>query len=83
MALDVFALVVNFLREDWMLKHITIGLFEAFETSRQTLTISLQDLLEQYGLTKNIIVYVKNECANMITMTFALKSIVSLKLWVW
>jgi hypothetical protein len=74
MALDVFALVVNFLGEDWMFKHITIGLFEA---SRQTLTRSLQELLEQYGLTKNIIVYVKNECTNLITMTFALKSIVS------
>ncbi len=77
MALDVFALVVNFLGEDWMLKHIIIGLFEAFKTSRQTLTRSLQDILEQYGLTKTIIVYVKNECANLITMTFALKSIVS------
>jgi hypothetical protein len=52
MALDVFALVVNFLGEDWMFKHITISLFETFETSRQTLTRSLQDLLEQFGLTK-------------------------------
>jgi hypothetical protein len=31
-AQDVFALVVNFLRQDWVLKHITIGLFETFET---------------------------------------------------
>jgi hypothetical protein len=31
---DVFALVVNFSRQDWMLKHITIGFFEAFETLR-------------------------------------------------
>jgi hypothetical protein len=52
MALDVFALVVNFLGEDWMFKHITISLFETFETSRQTLTRSLQYLLEQFGLTK-------------------------------
>jgi hypothetical protein len=52
MALDVFALGVNFLGEDWMFKHITIGLFETFETSKQTLTRSLQDLLEQYGLIK-------------------------------
>jgi hypothetical protein len=77
MAFDVFALFVNFLGEDWMLKKITIGLFEAFETSRQTLIRSLQEVLKQYGLTKNIIVYVKNECANLITMTSALKSIVS------
>jgi hypothetical protein len=77
MALDVFALVVNFLGEDWMLEQIIIGLFEAFETSRQPLTRSLQNLLKQYGLSKNIFVYIKNECANLITMTSTLKSIVS------
>jgi len=60
-----------------MPKHITIGLFEAFKTSRQTLAISLQDLLKQYGLTKNIVVYVKNEGANLNTMTTALKLIIN------
>jgi hypothetical protein len=60
-----------------MPKHITIGLFEAFKTSRKTLAISLQDLLEQYGLTKNIVVYVKNEGANLNTMTTALKLIIN------
>jgi hypothetical protein len=34
---DVFALVVNFLKKDYMLKYITIDLFDAFETWRQTL----------------------------------------------
>jgi hypothetical protein len=60
-----------------MPKHITIGLFEAFKTSRQTLAISLQDLLKQYGLTKNFVVYVKNEGANLNTMTIALKLIIN------
>jgi hypothetical protein len=60
-----------------MPKHITIVLFEAFKTSRQTLAESLQDLLEQYGLTKNIVVYVKNEGANLNNMTIALKLVVS------
>jgi len=36
-AYDVFGLVVNFLEEDWMPKHITISLFEAFETLRAKL----------------------------------------------
>ncbi len=49
-ASDVFRLVINFLGENWMPKHIIINLFEALETSR-----SLQDLLEQYGLAKNIL----------------------------
>jgi hypothetical protein len=49
-ASDVFRFVINFLGENWMPKHIIINLFEAFKTSR-----SLQDLLEQYGLTKKIL----------------------------
>ncbi len=60
-----------------MFKHITIGLFEAYETLKQTLIRILYDLLEQYGLTKKILAYVQNEGANMKTMTIALKSIVS------
>jgi hypothetical protein len=60
-----------------MRRHITIALFEAFETSRKTLARSLQDLSKNYGLTKKILAYVKNESANMNTMTIVLKSIVS------
>ncbi len=60
-----------------MRRHITIALFEAFETSRKTLARSLQDLSKKYGLTKKILAYVKNESANMNTMTIVLKSIVS------
>ncbi len=49
-----------------MPKHIEIDLFEAFETSRQTLVKCLQDLLEQHGLTKKTLGYVKDEGANLI-----------------
>jgi hypothetical protein len=74
---DVFTLVVNFLGEDWIRKQIIINSFEAFETLRQTLVRSLQNLLKQYGLTKKIFVYVKDEGANLNTMTTTLKSIIS------
>ncbi len=60
-----------------MPKHITIGLFETFETSRQTLAKNLQEFLKQYELTKNIVVYVKDENVNMNTMTTIFKSIIS------
>jgi hypothetical protein len=63
-----------------MLKHIIIGWFETFEPSRQTLVRSLQDLLKQYGLTiwfQNIFAYVKDENANLNTMTTTLKLIIS------
>jgi hypothetical protein len=63
-----------------MPKHITIGLFETFETLGQTLTRILKNLLEQYGLTRNILAYVKNKGANLNTMIVALKLV--MKLWV-
>ncbi len=38
---DVFALVIIFLNNDWQPKHITIGLFEATQTTGQALARSL------------------------------------------
>jgi hypothetical protein len=60
-----------------MSKHITIGLFEASKTLRQTLAKKLQIFLEQYGLTKTILACVKDEGVNLNTMITTLKSIVS------
>jgi hypothetical protein len=60
-----------------MPKHITIGLLEASKTSRQTFARNLQDLSKQYGSTKKIIIYVKDEGANLNTVTITLKLIVS------
>jgi hypothetical protein len=53
---DVFELVINFLGNDWQLKHVTISLFEASETTWQALVKNLIDLLDKYGLRK------KNHC---------------------
>ncbi len=60
-----------------MLKHITIGLFEAFETLRQAWQKKLKELLEQYGLMNKMISYVKDEGANLNVLTIVLKSIVN------
>jgi hypothetical protein len=38
---------------DWKLKHITIGLFEASETTSQALAINLIELLDEYGVLKD------------------------------
>jgi hypothetical protein len=74
---DVFALVINFLGNDWQPKHITIGLFETTKTNGQTLVRSLIKLLDKYGLRKNIIAYVKDEGSNLHAMTIALKVVVN------
>lgn len=59
--------------------HVTIALFETFEIVQQALATSLQNLLEQYDFIKKILAYVKDESANMNTMTTNLKSIISCK----
>ncbi len=73
----MFALVINFLSSDWQPKYVTIGLFKTTKTIGQALAKSLPELLDQYGLKKEIIVYVKDEGSNLNAMTGALKSIVS------
>jgi len=55
-------------------------LFEAIETTGQTLVRSLIELLNKYGLRKNIIAYVKNEGSNLNAMTIVLQVVI--KLWI-
>jgi len=74
---DIFVLAINFLGVDWQPKHITIGLFEASETIGQVLARNLIALLDEYGLRKKIVAYVKNEGANFNEMTMTLKLVIS------
>jgi hypothetical protein len=57
-ALDIFALVINFLTLDWEPKHVTIGLFEAKDITRINLVNQLEALFEEYKLTNKIICYI-------------------------
>ncbi len=56
---------------------MTIGLFKVTETTRQILAKILIDLLDKYGLRKNIIAYVKDEEFNFNAMIVILKSIMN------
>jgi len=56
---------------------VTIGIFEAIETTWQALVVNLNNLLDSFGLRKKIITFVKNEGVNLNAMTLALRSIVS------
>jgi len=60
-ALDIFALVINFLRLDWESNHITIDLFEVKGTTKINLVSKLQVLFAKYKLTTKIIYYAKDE----------------------
>jgi hypothetical protein len=72
---NIFALVIKILRVDWHPKRITFGLFEATNTSGQTLAINLTNLLDIYGLRRKIVAYVKDEGSNLNIMIATLKSI--------
>lgn len=70
---DGFALLINFLGNDWKLKKHTIGVFESLDTTWQALARNLTKLLDQYGLRKQIVVYVKYEGSNLNGMTNSFK----------
>ncbi len=73
---DIFALLINFLGSYWQPKQMTIGLFEIIETIGQNLATNLTKLLDQYGLRKKTIAYVKDEGSNLTIMTITFKWIV-------
>jgi len=72
---DVFALVISFLGSDWKPKHVTFGLFEAIDITKQALARNVIDLLDIYGFNK-IITYVKDEGSTLNTLTITFKFIV-------
>jgi hypothetical protein len=44
---NIFALVINYLDENWITQHATIGSFEVQETKGSTMALQLQGLLEK------------------------------------
>jgi len=56
-------------------------LFEVGETTSQALARNLIQLLDQYGLKKNVITCVKDEGANLNVITLTLKCVVNCKLF--
>jgi hypothetical protein len=73
---DVFILIIIFLGFDWKPKHVILVLFEAVETTRQTLIKIFIKLLNAYGLRNKIIAYVKYEGSTLNTLANFLGSIV-------
>jgi hypothetical protein len=69
---DVFTIVVNFLSNKWKAKHVTIGLFEMFNTNGVAMIPRLHQLLDKFSLTQKIFAYVKDEGFNIHTYASAL-----------
>jgi hypothetical protein len=65
---DTFALVMNFIDDAWVLKHVIVGFFEAPNTVGATLAKIVKPLLAKFQLTHKIIAYVKDKGSNLNTL---------------
>jgi hypothetical protein len=54
---DIFALMIKFLGIDQQPKHVTFGVFEVTNTTKQTLGINLIEMLGKCELKKKIVTY--------------------------
>jgi hypothetical protein len=56
--------------------HITTGLFEVNETTRQSMAIQLQVLLDKFSLSHKVVAFLKDESTYISTMVATLHSII-------
>jgi len=76
-AYDIFSFVIYFLGVDWQLKHITIRLFETFDTFGHALAKYIIEFLDKYDLKFFFIAYVKNERFNLNALIIGLKYVIN------
>ncbi len=74
---DIFALVVNFIDDAWVLKHVNVGIFEVPNIANVILVEFVKPLFAKFQLTHKIVTYLKDEGSNLNTLVVALSTIVS------
>jgi len=74
---DTFAFVINFIDDDWIFFHVTMGRFEVLNTFGSTLTKQLKLFLATYQLLNQMITYNKDEGINLNMFVLALTNVVS------
>jgi hypothetical protein len=71
-------LVVHSINEDWVQKHVTIGLFETPNKTKSALIKLVKPLLvQQFQLTHKAINYIKHQGANLKTLATRLSLVVT------
>ncbi len=78
--IDTFALVINFIEDNWVPCHVIIGMFETPNTYKITLAEQVKFLFATYEFTNKVIVYVKLEGTNLNTFACTLTNVVSCEL---
>ncbi len=61
----------------WVFYHIDIVILEFHETSKVAMIVQPKTLFVHFDLCHKVVVYVKDECTNLNTLTNALTNIVS------
>jgi hypothetical protein len=56
-AYDIFALMIKFLGIDQQSKHVTFGVFEVTNPTKQNLAINLIEMLGKRAFKKTIVIY--------------------------
>jgi hypothetical protein len=74
---NTFALVVNFIDDAWVLKHVNVDIFKTPNIAGATLVEIIKPLLAKFKFTHTIITYVKDEGSNLNTLTVIAYIIVS------
>jgi hypothetical protein len=77
---DTFDLAIDFIDDDWVFCHVTIGMFETLDTTRPTLAKQMKFPLTTYQFINKVIAYVKNKSTNLNMLAFALTSVISCEL---
>jgi len=78
--IDTFALVINFIDDNWVPCQVIIDMFETPKTFKVALAEQMKSLFTTYELTNKVIVYVKDEGTNLNMLAFALTNVVSCEL---
>jgi len=74
---DIFSLVVNFIDDAWVPKHVNVGLFETPNIANVILAKIVKPLLAKFQLTHKIVAYVKDKGSNLNTLVTTLSTIIS------
>jgi hypothetical protein len=69
---DIFSLVVNFIDDAWVPKHVNVGLFETPNIANVILAKNVKPLLAKFQLTHKIVAYVKDKGSNLNTLVTTL-----------
>ncbi len=73
---NTFALVIYYANESWTFIHVIVDLFEEFDTTGLSMARQLQDLLKTFDLIHCVVVFLKDETINLISIVTTLDYIV-------